>query len=94
MASGTTSPCPPWASSRCRLIHFQFSTPRSNGLYLQVFGKRYYESMPSMGLKSADAAYVLAFSVIMLNTDLHNDQVHTRCAMLQSQQPADQAQPP
>ena len=27
-----------------------------------------------MGLKSADAAYVLAFSVIMLNTDLHNNQ--------------------
>jgi len=42
---------------------------------LQVFGKRYYEVMPSMGLKSADAAYVLAFSVIMLNTDLHNTQV-------------------
>ena len=42
---------------------------------LQVFGRRYYEQMPSMGLKSADAAYVLAFSVIMLNTDLHNNQV-------------------
>lgn len=41
----------------------------------QVFGKRYYEQMPSMGLKSTDAAYVLAFSVIMLNTDLHNTQV-------------------
>ena len=41
----------------------------------QVFGRRYYEQMPSMGLKSADAAYVLAFSVIMLNTDLHNNQV-------------------
>ena len=33
--------------------------------------------MPSerSGLRSADAAYVLAFSVIMLNTDLHNTQV-------------------
>lgn len=41
---------------------------------MQVFGRRYYEQMPSMGLKSADAAYVLAFSVIMLNTDLHNNQ--------------------
>ncbi|PSC74405.1 ARF guanine-nucleotide exchange factor GNOM isoform B [Micractinium conductrix] len=41
---------------------------------MQVFGKRYFEQMPSMGLKSADAAYVLAFSVIMLNTDLHNTQ--------------------
>jgi hypothetical protein len=44
---------------------------------LQVFGKRYHQQMPSerSGLKSADAAYVLAFSVIMLNTDLHNSQV-------------------
>ena len=41
----------------------------------QVFGKRYHEQMPSMGLRSTDAAYVLAFSVIMLNTDLHNTQV-------------------
>ena len=48
----------------------------------QVFGKRYHQQMPSdrSGLKSADAAYVLAFSVIMLNTDLHNTQVkgHTQ----------------
>jgi hypothetical protein len=44
---------------------------------MQAFGKRYYEVMPSMGLKSTDAAYVLAFSVIMLNTDLHNTQVQS-----------------
>ena len=46
-------------------------------LHAQVFGKRYHQQMPSdrSGLKSADAAYVLAFSVIMLNTDLHNTQV-------------------
>lgn len=30
--------------------------------------------LPGMGLKSEDACYVLAFSVIMLNTDLHNQQ--------------------
>lgn len=41
---------------------------------MQVFGQRYYEQMPDAGLKNADAAYVLAFSVIMLNTDLHNTQ--------------------
>lgn len=41
---------------------------------MQAFGTRYHAQMPSMGLKSADAAYVLAFSVIMLNTDLHNTQ--------------------
>lgn len=52
--------------------------PNYNKLSLapQVFGKRYHEQMPTerSGLKSADAAYVLAFSVIMLNTDLHNTQ--------------------
>ena len=41
---------------------------------MQSFGQRYFEQMPEAGLKSADAAYVLAFSVIMLNTDLHNTQ--------------------
>ena len=41
---------------------------------MQVFGRRYYNQMPDSGLKSEDAAYVLAFSVIMLNTDLHNTQ--------------------
>lgn len=41
---------------------------------VQSFGKRYYQQVPTSGLKSADAAYVLAFSVIMLNTDLHNTQ--------------------
>lgn len=41
---------------------------------MQSFGKRYFEQSPYSGLKSADAAYVLAFSVIMLNTDLHNSQ--------------------
>ena len=41
---------------------------------VQSFGKRYFEQVPQSGLKSADAAYVLAFSVIMLNTDLHNSQ--------------------
>ena len=41
---------------------------------VQSFGKRYYEQCPKSGLRSSDAAYVLAFSVIMLNTDLHNSQ--------------------
>ena len=41
---------------------------------MQVFGRRYYNEVPDSGLKSEDAAYVLAFSVIMLNTDLHNTQ--------------------
>lgn len=41
---------------------------------MQCFGKRYFEQNATGGLKSSDAAYVLAFSVIMLNTDLHNTQ--------------------
>ena len=42
---------------------------------MQCFGQRYYAQASSVaGLKSPDAAYVLAFSVIMLNTDLHNNQ--------------------
>ena len=41
---------------------------------VQSFGKKYFEQVPKSGLRSADAAYVLAFSVIMLNTDLHNTQ--------------------
>lgn len=42
---------------------------------MQIFGRQYYLQAGQLsGLKSADAAYVLAFSVIMLNTDLHNSQ--------------------
>lgn len=41
---------------------------------VQSFGKQYHKQVPTSGLKSSDAAYVLAFSVIMLNTDLHNSQ--------------------
>lgn len=32
----------------------------------------------SEGIKSEDAVFVLAYSVIMLNTDLHNPQVRVR----------------
>jgi len=32
----------------------------------------------SAEIKSQDAVYVLAYSVIMLNTDLHNPQVRVR----------------
>lgn len=61
-SSSTAHPAPPW--------------PWPCSAHAQVFGRRYYEQMlPGMGLRSADACYVLAFSVIMLNTDLHNTQV-------------------
>ncbi len=41
----------------------------------QLFGARYHAAAGAgAGLASPDAAYVLAFSVVMLNTDLHNSQ--------------------
>lgn len=39
----------------------------------ETFAKIYFASDPS-GIKSEDAVYVLSYSVIMLNTDLHNPQ--------------------
>ena len=41
---------------------------------MEKFAERYLKCNPS-SFKSADVAYVLAYSVIMLNTDLHNPQV-------------------
>ena len=41
------------------------------------FAQRYYENNPELTeiFASADTCYVLAYSIIMLTTDLHNDQV-------------------
>lgn len=40
------------------------------------------EKHPSMGvLKSADAAYVLSYSVVMLNTDQHNDSIRNKMTL-------------
>jgi golgi-specific brefeldin A-resistance guanine nucleotide exchange factor 1 len=41
---------------------------------MENFAKRFFESGPE-DVRSSDAAYVLAFSVVMLNTDQHNPQV-------------------
>ena len=42
------------------------------------FAQRYYENNPELEMfASADTCYVLAYSIIMLTTDLHNDQVCT-----------------
>ncbi|GFH13962.1 SEC7 domain-containing protein [Haematococcus lacustris] len=41
---------------------------------MEKFAERYLKCNPT-SFKSADVAYVLAYSVIMLNTDLHNPQV-------------------
>ena len=44
------------------------------------FAQRYYENNPELTeiFASADTCYVLAYSIIMLTTDLHNDQVCNR----------------
>lgn len=41
---------------------------------MESFGKQYHEQSPGT-FKNSDAVYILAYSVIMLNTDLHNEQV-------------------
>ncbi|XP_071487051.1 brefeldin A-inhibited guanine nucleotide-exchange protein 1-like [Diadema antillarum] len=43
---------------------------------MEKFASRYFEDNPTQGIfASADAAYVLAYSIILLTTDLHNAQV-------------------
>jgi brefeldin A-resistance guanine nucleotide exchange factor 1 len=41
---------------------------------LEAFAERYYEQSPQI-LVDKDAAFVLAYSLILLNTDQHNAQV-------------------
>ncbi|KAI6110037.1 hypothetical protein F5141DRAFT_822489 [Pisolithus sp. B1] len=43
----------------------------------ETFASKYFASNPPE-IKSEDAVYVLAYSVIMLNTDLHNPQIRKR----------------
>lgn len=47
---------------------------------VNCFGRHYYSANPGV-VANADAAYVLAYSVIMLNTDLHNDQVKKKMSL-------------
>ncbi|XP_019087506.1 PREDICTED: ARF guanine-nucleotide exchange factor GNL1-like [Camelina sativa] len=44
---------------------------------LEAFSERYYEQSPHI-LINKDAAFVLAYSIILLNVDQHNKQVKTR----------------
>jgi len=48
----------------------------------ETFAKIYFASKPA-GIKSEDAVYVLSYSVIMLNTDLHNPQNKNRMTVEQ-----------
>lgn len=47
---------------------------------LEAFADRYFEQCRTI-LANRDAAYILAYSVIMLNTDQHNGQVLHRCLL-------------
>ncbi|XP_059144360.1 brefeldin A-inhibited guanine nucleotide-exchange protein 1-like isoform X2 [Physella acuta] len=53
---------------------------------MEKFASRYYECNKELEIfASADTAYVLAFSVIMLTTDLHNPQVKPSSKMTKEQ---------
>ena len=45
---------------------------------LEAFAQRYHDCNPGGSAADADSAYVLSYSLIMLNTDLHNPQVKTK----------------
>ncbi|GFR51100.1 hypothetical protein Agub_g13429 [Astrephomene gubernaculifera] len=47
---------------------------------INAFGRHYYEANSDV-FRSADAPYVLAYSVIMLNTDQHNSQVKNKMTL-------------
>jgi len=49
---------------------------------MQNFAEKYYESHPDK-FRVADTAYVLAFSLIMLNTDAHSDQIENKMSLQQ-----------
>ena len=44
---------------------------------IEQFARRYFENNPAI-FKSSDAAYILAFAIIMLNTDAHNPKIKKR----------------
>ena len=47
---------------------------------VQIFGQKYYNENNNI-LKNPDSAYYLAFSIIMLNTDLHRDEITQKISM-------------
>ena len=49
---------------------------------MQNFAEKYYEARPDL-FRVADTAYVLAFSLIMLNTDAHSDQIEQKMSLSQ-----------
>ena len=49
---------------------------------MQRFANRYYDAHPDK-FRVADTAYILAFSLIMLNTDAHSDQIEHKMSLSQ-----------
>ena len=54
---------------------------------MEKFAERFVNCNPE-AFKSADVAYVLAYSVIMLNTDAHNPQVKVKMSQQVSANPS------
>lgn len=52
---------------------------------MEAFAQKFYESCEEGIFASADAAYVLSFSVIMLNTDAHNPAIKKQNRMTRQQ---------
>ena len=50
---------------------------------MESFGKHYHAASPHL-FRNADAVYVLAYSVILLNTDQHNLQVRPEIPTVRS----------
>ena len=51
---------------------------------LEAWSRQFYQQCGPGVFNSADATLNLAFSLILLNTDLHNHQVHIICTHLSS----------
>eukprot|EP01103_Thecamoeba_quadrilineata_P021343 TRINITY_DN977_c0_g1_i1.p1 TRINITY_DN977_c0_g1~~TRINITY_DN977_c0_g1_i1.p1 ORF type:complete len:895 (-),score=201.43 TRINITY_DN977_c0_g1_i1:21-2705(-) len=52
---------------------------------METFAQRFYAQNPKGVFANADAAYVLAFSIIMLNTDAHNPAIRKQDKMTKQQ---------
>lgn len=70
-----------------RLLLESFRLPGESQLIeriMEVFAETYYKSVKNdekVEFRSQDAAFILSYSVIMLNTDQHNPQVRRRMTL-------------
>ena len=52
---------------------------------MEAYAKRFYDQNPDDVFENSDAAYILAFSTIMLNTDAHNPAIKKQNKMTKAQ---------